>query len=118
GQMDLLIRLFLNLLDNAIKYTPTGGSITLKAAKEGQNIHTTLHNSGQPIPPEHLPHLFDRFYRAETDRSRRDVGNQSGTGLGLAIAQEIAKIHHGSISVASEPELGTTFTVTLPETAV
>ncbi|MCB8976126.1 MAG: HAMP domain-containing protein [Ardenticatenaceae bacterium] len=118
GQMDLLIRLFLNLLDNAIKYTPTGGSITLKAAKEGQNIHTTLHNSGQPIPPEHLPHLFDRFYRAETDRSRRDVGNQSGTGLGLAIAQEIAKIHHGRINVASEPELGTTFTVILPETAV
>ncbi|MCA9902117.1 MAG: HAMP domain-containing protein [Ardenticatenaceae bacterium] len=118
GQMDLLIRLFLNLLDNAIKYTPTGGSIALKAAKEDQNIHTTLHNSGQPISPEHLPHLFNRFYRAESDRARSFAGSQSGTGLGLAIAQEIAKIHHGEISVTSEPERGTTFTVILPETAV
>ncbi len=118
GHLDLLIRLFLNLLDNAIKYTPPQGSITLKVVKEGPNILATLHNTGQPIAADHLPRLFDRFYRAEADRSRTANGSQSGAGLGLAIAQEIAKIHRGTITVASDPAQGTIFTVILPETAV
>lgn len=115
GHMDLLIRLFLNLLDNAIKYTPTGGSIKIEAMQTSPNIAFTLQNSGQAIPQQHLPRLFDRFYRAEADRTRTPTGHKSGTGLGLAIAQEIAHIHNGKIVVASEPDHGTTFTVILPE---
>ncbi|WP_420643256.1 ATP-binding protein [Candidatus Leptofilum sp.] len=118
GHLDLLIRLFLNLLDNAIKYTPVNGRITLKAATALPNIIITLHNNGQPIPPEHLPHLFNRFYRAEAARTRTETGSLQGAGLGLAIAQEIAKIHQGEISVTSQPKAGTTFIVTLPATAV
>ncbi|WP_420627674.1 sensor histidine kinase [Candidatus Leptofilum sp.] len=115
GQLDLLIQLFLNLLDNAIKYTPIGDDIALKAASASPNVIITLHNNGPSIPPEHLPHLFKRFYRAEAARTRTETGNQRGAGLGLAIAQEIAKIHQGEITVSSHPEQGTTFIVILPE---
>ncbi len=115
GNLDLLIRLFLNLLDNAIKYTPSGGTITLSVTEANQLVTTTLFNTGQSIPPEHLPHLFERFYRVESDRSRASQPNEAGgAGLGLAIAQEIAKVHHGKIEVRSEADSGTTFLVYLP----
>ncbi len=117
GQLDLLIRLFLNLLDNAIKYTPPGGRVRLRAQQEANQITISLHNDGPPIAQEHLIHLFDRFYRAEADRSRAAGNEVSGGGLGLAIAQEIAKIHQGEITVQSSQAVGTTFTVTLPATS-
>jgi heavy metal sensor kinase len=112
GNMDLLIRLFLNLLDNAIKYTPTDGSITIHAHTADNEIRVAIGDTGAGIPADQIPHLFERFYRAERDRARRDA-EQGGAGLGLAIAQEIAHLHAGQITVESESGQGTTFTVHL-----
>ncbi len=110
GDTDHLIRLFLNLLDNAIKYTPAGGQIILRAYQEQAGVQITIHNSGLGISSEHLPHVFERFYRIDADRSSQS----GGTGLGLAIAREIVHIHGGQIRVASQPDQGTTFAVDLP----
>lgn len=111
GDTDHLTRLFLNLLDNAIKYTPRGERITLQASRAPAGTRVEVHNSGTEISPEHLPHLFDRFYRVEADRSRETGGD----GLGLAIAQEIVRWHGGEISVASGDGQGVTFTIFLPD---
>ncbi|MFH1634241.1 MAG: ATP-binding protein, partial [Chloroflexota bacterium] len=110
GDIDHLIRLFLNLLDNAVKYTSPGGEITLRASQEPAGVRIVIHNSGEGIPSEYLPHLFERFYRVEEHRS----SETGGSGLGLAIAREIVRLHGGKISVQSEPGQGTTFTVILP----
>jgi two-component system sensor histidine kinase BaeS len=112
--MDLLIRLFLNLFDNAIKYTPAGGRITIHAQNTGGEIRVTINDTGPGIPANQIPHLFERFYRAERDRARRDT-ELGGAGLGLAIAQEIAHIHDGQITAESEIGQGSTFTVHLPK---
>jgi len=109
GDLDYLIRLFLNLVDNAIKYTPIGGKVTLQAEAKGTEVRVAVSDTGAGIPPEHLPHLFERFYRVETARSR----STGGAGLGLAIAWEIAHWHGGTLSVQSKQGLGTTFTVHL-----
>ncbi len=114
GHMDLLIRLFLNLLDNAIKYTPQGGTITLRAEKQPSQVCVSISDTGPGIAPEHLPHLFERFYRGESDRARYANGQPGGAGLGLAIAQEIAHAHGGSLTVRSTPGQGSTFVVCLP----
>ena len=76
----------------------------------GRRIHLTIHNTGAPIPSEHLPHLFERFYRADAARDR----TQGGYGLGLAIAKSITEAHRGKISVTSSADAGTTFTVLFP----
>lgn len=110
GDTDPLTRLFLNLLDNAVKYTPPGGEIAIEAVNEPNQAKVVIHNSGPGIPPEHLPHLFERFYRADADRSRET----GGSGLGLAIAREIVRLHGGEIVVHSEAGQGVTFTVRLP----
>jgi heavy metal sensor kinase len=110
GDADHLIRLFINLLDNAIKYTPLGGQVSVRAESKGQAILTTINDTGPGISPEHLSLLFDRFYRVEGDRSR----SSGGAGLGLAIAYEIARAHRGTIKVDSAPGLGSTFIVHLP----
>lgn len=103
GDSDALIRLFVNLLDNAIKYTQQG-SITLTAGREpGGILKITVADTGVGIAAEHLPHIFDRFFRA--DRSR----TSSGSGLGLAIASEIARAHRGTIETTSQVGEGTTF---------
>ncbi len=111
GDTDHLTRLFLNLLDNAIKYTPIGGRITLQGARAPEGVRVTLHNSGEGIPPEHLPHLFERFYRVQADRS----SETGGVGLGLAISQEIVRLHGGEIRVESSPDQGVTVIVHLPD---
>jgi len=110
GDPDHLIRLFLNLLDNAVKYTPPGGQVTLQVAQEQTGVWVAIRDTGPGIPSEHLPHVFERFYRVGEDRSRES----GGAGLGLAIAYEIARWHGGTIRVQSEPGHGTTFTVHLP----
>jgi heavy metal sensor kinase len=112
GDIDHLTRLFLNIFDNAIKYTPKGGKITVKTERDTQNMIIDIHNSGPGIPMEHLPHLFDRFYRVETDRSSQT----GGTGLGLAIVQEIVRLHVGKISVTSGISQGVRFTLSFPAT--
>ncbi|MCI0575066.1 MAG: ATP-binding protein [Chloroflexi bacterium] len=114
GDLDLLIRLHLNLLDNAVKYTPAGGRVTVQAERMGTQVIVSVSDTGPGIPAEHLPHLFERFYRVEGDRARgwRDNG-QGGAGLGLAIAYEIARAHGGHLAVQSEVGRGTTFVVYL-----
>jgi len=110
GDPDHLIRLFLNVLDNAIKYTPAGGRVTVRAVEESTAVRVTVRDTGPGIPPQHLPHLFERFYRAEADRSRET----GGTGLGLAVASEIARWHGGTLDVQSEVGQGTTCIIRLP----
>jgi heavy metal sensor kinase len=110
GDPDHLIRLFLNLLDNAIKYTPPGGQVTVRAGNEGAGVRVAIGDTGPGIPSEAIPHLFERFYRVEAARSRES----GGAGLGLAIAYEIARWHGGTLEVRSEPGQDTTFAVFLP----
>ena len=105
-----LERLVMILLDNAIKYAGAGGRARLRLERQQDRAVLTTTNSGPPIPPEHLPHLFERFYRADSSRSR----DQGGYGLGLSIAQAVARSHRGSISVHSDTARGTVFTVCLP----
>ncbi len=112
GNMDLLIRLFLNVLDNAIKYTPPDGRISVHAENGAGQLTVSICDTGPGIAPEHLPHLFERFYRVESDRARQDNG---GTGLGLAIAREIARAHGGDLLVESEVGKGTTFIFAIPQ---
>jgi heavy metal sensor kinase len=113
GSEDHLIRMLLNLLDNAIRYTPVGGRISVAGAREGANIVIRVRDSGPGIAPEHLPRLFDRFSRVDRWRNRA----QGGSGLGLALAQGIAQQHGGQITVESVVGQGSTFTVILPAAA-
>ena len=107
GDGDSLVRLFVNLLDNAIKYTAQG-SVAVSATAEAAWVTVAVSDTGAGIAAEHLPHIFDRFYRVDAARTSR------GSGLGLAIAHDIARAHGGDITVASQPGQGTTFTVALP----
>lgn len=106
GDSDALIRLFANLIGNSIKYTDRG-SVIVMAAPNGRAAEVTISDTGVGIAPEHLPHIFERFYRVDESRSTQ------GIGLGLAIAREIAAAHGGSVDVTSELGKGTTFTVHL-----
>lgn len=108
GDMDALIRLFVNLVDNAIKYTEKG-SISVSARQDENTILVQVSDTGIGIPPEHLPHIFERFYRVESARS------SGGAGLGLAIARQIAQAHGGKITVSSQVSKGTHFIVALPQ---
>jgi len=105
----LLARALLNLMNNALQYTPSQGSINLLAYKKEDKIFFSLNNSGPPIPPKDLPFIFQRLYRG--DRSRQ----KPGSGLGLSIAHQIVALHQGSLSVISNAQEGTTFTISLPE---
>ena len=107
GDSDALIRLFVNLLDNAVQYTTHGG-IEVAARADADGLRVSVADTGIGIPPEHLPHIFERFYRVDESRSGR------GAGLGLAIALETARAHGGTLEVDSAPGVGTTFTVFLP----
>jgi len=105
-----LRQLFLNILDNAIRYTPSGGAVCGSLVRKNGSACVTISDTGAGIPPEHLPHIFDRFYRVDSARSRAD----GGTGLGLAIASSVAKLHGGEIVVESQVGRGSTFSITLP----
>ena len=107
GESDGLIRLFINLLDNAIKYTEHG-SVNVSAHRDGAQVHVEINDTGIGIPASHLPHVFERFYRVEQSRSKR------GTGLGLSLAQQIVAAHGGKISAMSQAGKGSMFTVELP----
>jgi len=105
-----LRQMFLNMVSNAIKYTPENGQLTIVLAKEGDFARIDIADTGIGIPAQHLPHIFDRFYRVDKARNRMD----GGTGLGLAIVKWIAEAHGGSISVQSKVDKGSAFTVRLP----
>jgi heavy metal sensor kinase len=109
GDEDMLRRLLLNLLDNAVKYTPAGGQVAVKLATEKQGAKITVTDTGIGIPAEAAPHIFERFYRVDKARSRAD----GGSGLGLSIAKWVAEAHQGSINLISQPGYGSTFTVLL-----
>jgi heavy metal sensor kinase len=110
GDEELLRRLVLNLLDNAIRYTPAGGKVTVALEANGAGARLRIADTGIGISETALPRVFDRFYRADEARSRQD----GGFGLGLAIVQWIAESHGGAVEAASRPGAGSTFTVTLP----
>jgi signal transduction histidine kinase len=103
GDEGLLRQLLLILLDNAVKYTPSGGRVELKLQDQQGGYGVEVSDSGEGIAQADLPFVFDRFYRADKARSRRDPGVGSGAGLGLAIAKWIAELHGGAISVLSSP---------------
>lgn len=110
GDRDRLKQVLLNLVDNAIKYTPQGGEVTLSLVKDENWVKIAVQDTGIGIAAENMPNLFDRFYRVDKARSR-DAG---GTGLGLAIARSVVDAHNGKITVESQPGKGSTFTVWLP----
>jgi heavy metal sensor kinase len=113
GDEARLIQVIMNLLDNAIRYTNAGGQVQVSLTASPQTAQLIVCDTGIGIAPEHVPHIFERFYRA--DPARRRTGG-SGTGLGLAIVAWIVQAHGGSIGVESQMERGSCFTVTLPLT--
>jgi heavy metal sensor kinase len=110
GDPDYLIRVFVNLLDNAIKYTPAQGQVTVRVMLQGGEACVMVSDTGTGIAAEHLAYLFDRFYRVESARSRQT----GGTGLGIAIAHEIVRFHSGVLTIQSQLDQGSIFTVLLP----
>jgi signal transduction histidine kinase len=99
-----------NLLDNAVRFTPAGGRVTVSADRHNGSVDVHVVDTGQGIAPEHLPRLFERFYRADSARSLRE----GGTGIGLAIARSVVEAHGGRIWAESEPGKGSVFTFELP----
>ena len=108
ADQSLLTQMLLNLVENAVKYGKDYGSIVLNAKQQNTETVITVEDDGIGIAKEALPHIFDRFFRADASRDR------SGTGLGLSIVQQIVAAHHGTIAVTSQPGKGTCFTITLP----
>jgi signal transduction histidine kinase len=99
------------LLDNALRFTPSGGSVEVTAREQDGRVEATVRDTGSGISPEHLPHIFERFYRAEAARGRADGG---GTGIGLAIAQGLARAQEGDLEAANAKDSGAVFRLKLP----
>ena len=111
GDRQRLAQVLGNLLDNALRHTPAGGQVTLTADRTGSQVVFNVADDGEGIAAQHLPHVFERFYRADSARDRQ----RGGSGIGLAIAKALTEAHGGHISVASRgPGLGAAFTVTVP----
>jgi two-component system sensor histidine kinase ResE len=111
GDGDRLAQVFTNLVDNALKFTPRGGKISVRAAPDRDELQISVSDTGRGISPETLPYIFERFYQADASRQG---GDRHGAGLGLAIVHEIVAAHGGRISVRSAPDRGTAFIVHLP----
>lgn len=107
---ELLRQVWVNLLHNAIKFTPEGGVLGLSLAVTGGSAVVHVEDTGPGVPPEHLPRLFERFYKADKSRNRA----AGGSGLGLSIVQRIVQMHHGEVSIANRLVAGTRVTVELP----
>lgn len=108
---DRLAQVLTNLIDNALRHTPPGGLVTISATLEPNALNVSVSDTGDGIPSNALPHIFERFYQADPSRSG---GKDRGAGLGLAIAQEIVLAHGGTLHAESEPGKGSTFTLSLP----
>lgn len=111
GDSDMLLQVFTNLLDNALKFTPVGGKITIHAICDSERLRVDISDTGTGISPDQLPFIFDRFFQADPARKG---GEEHSAGLGLAIVREIVQAHHGTITAQSLPGQGSTFTVHLP----
>jgi signal transduction histidine kinase len=109
GDEDRLRQLLLNLMENALKYTPAGGKVTLSLYRDNDWVQVAVADTGVGIAPEDLAHIFERFYRGTKNGQRH-----KGTGLGLAIAHWLAEAHGGHLTVASQANEGSTFTLWLP----
>lgn len=107
---DLFVRILFNLLDNALRHTPAGGTVKVEAVEKGEKMILKVADTGEGIPAEDLPRIFDRFYRVDRARSR----STGGTGLGLAIVRQAVLRHGGEIGVSSRPGEGTVFEVAFP----
>jgi len=116
GDADRLRPALLNLCANARAYTPPGGTISVGVRRAGGDAALTVADTGEGIPPEDLPRVWDRFYRADPARARQN--GQGGLGLGLAIVHAIVRAHGGTTAITSTPGVGTTVTITLPDASV
>ncbi len=114
GDEDLLRQMILNLLDNAIKYTPTRGEVRLSLSRHQENYVVEISDTGAGIPPDDQSRIFERFYRVDKSRSRLENQKGSGAGLGLAIARWIAEAHNGTLELVKSNQRGSTFIATLP----
>jgi histidine kinase len=111
ADQDRLAQMLLNLVGNALRYTPAGGQITLMARQLDGAVQLTVSDTGVGILPEHLPHLFERFYRVDKSRTR----SSGGTGIGLTIVRHLVHAHGGEIWAESAgPGMGSAFHLTLP----
>ncbi len=105
-----LEQILLNLVENALRHTPEGGRIIIETAPAQNGVHVTVSDTGSGIPPEHLPRIFERFYRADSGRSRES----GGTGLGLAIVKHLVEAHGGSVRADSVVGSSTTIRIFFP----
>jgi signal transduction histidine kinase len=112
GDAERLDQVLSNLMGNALRHTPKGGSILLRAESNPKGVRLIVRDNGEGIPPEDLPFIFERFWRGDKSRQRQ---SGAGSGLGLAIARQFVQAHGGKISVESEPGQGTIFTIDLPK---
>lgn len=110
GDADRLRQVLVNLLANALHYTPHGGRVEVQVWPEGSQVWVTVSDTGPGIAPEDLPHIFDRFYRADNARAR----STGGSGLGLAIVRSLVMLHGGTVRADSRPGEGSRFTISLP----
>lgn len=110
GDAQWIKQALINLLDNALHYTPSGGAVTVRLQAVKDEVTVAVEDTGHGIEPEHLPHLFERFYRTDWARAKE----AGGTGLGLPIVKEIVEAHGGTVSVTSQVEKGSVFTLRLP----
>jgi two-component system, OmpR family, sensor histidine kinase BaeS len=112
GDPDRLEQALQNVAANAIRHTPDGGTITLRAEPAADRVRITVADSGPGIPTEHLPHIFDRFYKADAARSGTRIA--SGSGLGLSIVRAIVHRHDGEVRAFNAPDGGAVFEFLLP----
>jgi signal transduction histidine kinase len=110
GDYDLLKEMLLNVVDNAVKFTPGGGSVALSLTEENGYACIKVTDSGEGISAEHLAHITEPFYKAEPKRR----SGSSGTGLGLAIVKQVVELHSGQLEIQSQEGVGTTVTIRLP----
>jgi signal transduction histidine kinase len=112
GDPERTAQILAALLDNALRFTPPGVGVEVSARAQDGRACATVTDTGPGIAPEHLPRVFDRFYRVEASRTRSEAGG--GTGLGLSIARELARAQGGELTAANAPDGGARFTLSLP----